>query len=265
MSLRITIHFIALLLCWSTSQSLAEAGIVTKNDQHTNDCQLTLGLSNWLPYQFLSAKGEPSGIQIKLIQQIAAEAGCKLSYKSMTFPEGLKELEYGTIDFMMNATTSEERKKFAHFTVPYRSEFLLLYSTKKYLKKCHELTLEALIRDGFVLGVQNNLVYGPELTRIQNTPELNNKLRYVDDNVQHMELVKKEHLDGVIDDPVVVSYRSTVNTLGKALSSCPLKVSSSQVSLILSKKNVSIDVVERLNRAIGKIRSTAEYSKKWDW
>ena len=231
----------------------------------SNSCELTLGMSNWFPYQSLSSTNEPSGLQIQLLEQIAAEAGCHLRFKSITFPAGLKEIEQGKIDFMMNATVSENRRSFAYFSVPYRSEFLLLYSTKQYLGKCHNLTLEELIRDGFRLGVQPQLVYGPELTKIQNNPQLNKQLLYVDDNVQHVGLVKKEHLDGIIDDPVVVSYRSTVNTTGNILSACPIQISSSPVSFIFSKKSVTPAQVEKFNRAISKIRESNDYIKRWSW
>jgi len=249
--------------CLLFSSSLVSAD--TQSLEHQGACELTLGLSDWQPYQALPTIGQPTGLQIKLIQQIAKEARCTLRYKSMTFPEGLKEIEEGRVDFMMNATQSKHRNSFAYFSIPYRSEFLLLYSTKEYLAKCHNMTLEELIRDGFRLGVQRRLVYGPELKKIQNNPELDKKLLYVNDNVQHVSLIKKEHLDGIIDDPVVVSYRSTVNITGQMLSSCPIEISSSPVSLIFSKKSVSSVQVNRFNRAITKVRSTPEYIKKWSW
>lgn len=230
-----------------------------------NKCELTLGMSNWPPYQMLSKEGIASGLQIKLVKQIADEVGCQLRYKAMTFPQGLIALREGSIDLQMNATPSDDRAKFGHFSVPYRREFLSLYSTKKYREKCQKQSLKQLISDGFILGLQKGLVYGDELTEIQNDPVLSKKLRYVKSNVQHLKVIQEQGLDGIVDDPVVVSYRSTVNYTGDALSSCPIVVSSSPISFIFSKSTVSPQLVKRFNLAIKKIQSTEAYRKQWNW
>lgn len=229
-------------------------------------CNLTLGMSNWLPYQAIADDGKPYGLQVQLIEQIAAQAGCKVNYRSMTFQAGLTELQKGTVDFMVNATPSEERRTIAFFSIPYRNEFLLLYSTKNYLAKCHRMTLEELIRDGFRLGIQYQLYYGEELRLIQQSPELNRLLHYVESNVQHVDLVESKDLDGIIDDPVVVSYRSTINPERSGiLKSCPIQISTSPVSMMFSKKSVTPEMVERFNRAIRAVQATPDYQKRWKW
>jgi polar amino acid transport system substrate-binding protein len=229
-------------------------------------CHLTLGLSNWLPYQAIDSSGKAHGLQVKLLEQIATKAECKLSYRPMTFQVGIKEMKAGKIDFLVNASPSSERQNFAYFSIPYRQEFLLLYSTPKFHKQCQEMSLEDLIRDGFRLAIQEKLFYGEELRAIQNTPELNEKLRYVDNNVQHVELVESEDLDGIVDDPIVVSYRSTLNPVGrKVLKSCPISVSTSPVSFMFSKRTVSLVIVERFNQAIRTIQQTPDYQKQWSW
>jgi polar amino acid transport system substrate-binding protein len=228
-------------------------------------CELTLGMSDWPPYQMLSDDGVASGLQIKLLRQIADEVGCRLKYKSMTFPQGLVALQQGTIDFQMNATASEDRARFGYFSVPYRNEFLSLYSTQTYREQCQSMNLEQLIAEGFVLGLQKDLVYGEELIQIQKDPVLSKKLRYVDSNIQHLKLVESKGLDGIVDDPVVVSYRSTVHITGDALTSCPIVVSSSPISLIFSKVTVTPQLVEQFNSAIKKIQDTEAYHKQWSW
>ena len=195
----------------------------------SSSCELSIGVSNWLPYQSISDSGEAAGKQVKLVKQIAELAGCKLNFKSIKFADGLEQIKVGKTDMQMNASYSAERESYSHFSIPYRKEFLLLYSTPKYAQLCQTATLEELIKEGFKLGLQHHLVYGPELTKIQNTPELNSKIVYTDNNVQHVNLVKNRNLDGVVDDPVVVSYRSALSGTGKALQSCPIVVSASPI------------------------------------
>lgn len=235
-----------------------------KSIQESGDkCHLVMGISNWLPYQSYADGKGAFGLQVNLIEKIMHEAKCSLSYKPMTFPEGLDKLKSGQIDIMMNATVSEKRKSFARFSDAYREEFLSLYSTNKYLERCHQLSLKELIEDGFRLGVQSGLVYGEALTTIQKDNKLNEKLVYVKNNIQHVDLVESKKLDGVIDDPVVVAYRSTIYATGDKLSPCPIVISSTPVSLIYSKQTVSTELVAKINRAISTVKATKDYQKRW--
>lgn len=229
------------------------------------ECSLSVGISNWLPYQHFSKDGVASGKQIELIEQISRLADCDIEYVGVKFSDGLEMLKDGTLDFQMNASVSEERAEYGLFSVPYRKEFLLLYSTPKYHKACQTQSLKQLIQSGFKLGVQYKLVYGSELTEIQKDPELNKRLVYSKNNMQHVELVKENGLDGVIDDPIVVSYRSVSTSGNTRLQSCPIVVSSAPVSLLFSKKSVSVDVVQRFNRAIQEVQKSYQFKKNWTW
>ena len=228
-------------------------------------CKLTLGLSEWLPYQSISDSGEPYGFQIELLKQIISEADCQLSYQSVKFSDGIKALAAGKLDVMMNATISEERQGFAYFSIPYRNEFMLLYSNPEWLARCQKLGLRELVQRGFRLAVQKDVVFGKELQEIQTDPELNQKLIYINNDSPHVDLVKKLNVDGIIDDPVVVAYLSTINKTGNSLKSCPIKISSSPVSFMFSKKSVPAHIVNRFNQAIRTIQSTSQYKKRWNW
>ncbi len=83
--------------------------------------------------------------------------------------------------------------------------------------------------------------------------------------MQHLQLVIEHELDGIVDDPVVVSYRSAINITGNALSSCPIVVSSSPVSLIFSKKTVPLELVKKIDLVIWEIKQNKDYQKTWVW
>jgi polar amino acid transport system substrate-binding protein len=142
---------------------------------------------------------------------------------------------------------------------------MLLYATKPYLSKCKTMSLVELLKDGFRLGVQENVVFGSIMRQIQADPELNSRLIYIENDSPHAELVKLKNLDGIIDDPVVVAYRSTINDTGKFLNACPITISSSPVRLMFSKKSVPESIVERFNQAIIQVKTSKEYKKHWDW
>lgn len=228
-------------------------------------CALTLSVADWPPYEYINAKGQPKGIQIDLIKTIAEKVDCHLSYKSMPYGLALEAIRKGEVDLLMNATPTKERQIYGHFSIPYRKEFLLLYATETYHEKCKSLSLEELIKDGFQLGLQRGLVFGKKIEKIQKDPLLSQKIRYFDEDVQHVEFVKKHHLDGIVDDPVVVSYRTATIAKGRILKACPIVVSTTDISFLFSKKTISNDIVSRFNVAIEEIMQTREYQKKWIW
>ena len=244
---------------------LLNAAEVPKKQSAHNQCTLTVGMDHWPPYQLFNAQGGVSGTQVTLLRKIARRIDCSLTFKRMTYPEALSALEKGEIDMQLNASFTEERTRFAHFSSPYRAEFMLLYSTEKYIEKCQSMTLEQLIKDGFKLAVQYGIAYGPEMRRIQQDSELNKKLYYVNTSVQHIELLREKNLDGVIDDPTVVAYRSLVNSTGDALQACPITISYDPLSFMFSKATRDREFVDRVNFAIEQEKQTDYYRQNWVW
>lgn len=222
-------------------------------------------MDHWPPYQVFEEDGNVTGLQINLVRKIADQVGCLLRFRKMSYPKALQALEAGKIDMQLNASFTEERTRFAHFSAPYRAEFMLLYSTERYAEKCQTMSLVELIQDGFKLAVQHGVAYGPELSKIQQSPTLKNKLFYVENSVQHLQLLKEKNLDGVVDDPAVVSYRSSINSTGDALRSCPIVISHDSLSFMLSKKTINREFVRRLNLAIERVKQTEYYRTNWVW
>ena len=222
-------------------------------------------MDHWAPYQMFEPDGNVKGLQITLVRKIADEIGCELNFTKLSYYDAQQALKKGIIDMQLNAAYTKERARFAHFTSPYRAEFMLLYSTPKYLERCQTSSLQELIRDGFRLAVQNGIAYGPELTKIQNIPELNSKLFYVESSIYHLKLLRENNMDGVVDDPTVVAYRASINSTHDDLFSCPIVVSHEPLSFMLSKKTISRQFVTKMNLAIEKIKQTEYYRSNWVW
>ena len=228
----------------------------------TDDCVLTVGLADWLPYQHFTQKGQAAGIQVDLVNQIAKLAGCELRYIPIKFSKSIKRLEKGSIDLMFNATVTAERRDFALFSHSYRQEMLVLYSTKKYAEECRNKSIKELIQDGFKMGLQKESLYGKAVSEVQKIPELNQKIVYFDHTAHDFDWVYQNNLDGFIDDPAIVSYRSRKEGEIGRLHACQLTVSS-PVSLMFSKKTVSQSIVNEFNKAIDTVKQSDSYRNLW--
>ncbi len=261
--LRILILFLSLL----TSSLLAVEVRAESNGSAPDGakCLLTVGMDHWPPYQIYQSDGSVVGLQVTLVKRIAKDLNCELKFQRMSYLDAQEALQKGTIDMQINAAYTKDRAKFAYFSTPYRAEFMMLYSTQKYYEKCQTMSLEELIRDGFKLAVQHGIVYGKELTNIQQDPELNQKLYYVNSGVQHLKLLRDKNLDGVVDDPAVVAYRSSVNASGDTLKACPITISQDSLSFMLSRKTQKESFLKRLNKAIETVKQTEYYRSNWVW
>ena len=164
---------------------------------------------------------------------------------------------------VLNATITDSRREFANFSIPYRTEILVLYATAPFIDRCQKDSLAVLINDGFKLGLQKESVYGASVDNILKHPKLRKKIHYMDNISENYDLVMKNEIDGIIDEPITAAYHIRKNHLEKKLMSCQVTVYSNPISLMFSKKSVSPEIIERINAAITKVKQTDYYKNAW--
>ena len=234
-------------------------------DKQDSTCILKANYTEWRPYQYFDEDGQPAGMQVELLNQIANLAGCQLQFERRSFNQTIDEIADGKLDMGINATVTDDRKNFVYFSAPYRNEIFTLYSTGLYVESCRLNDLETLIGSGFRLGLQKQSYYGKQMQEIQNSSTLNKNIYYFENISQHFQLIKKDRIDGIIDDPMIVAYRLRKDKMGPLLHSCHKIITSNPVSLMFSKKTVSKDIVNRFNNAIKKIKASKYYRQTWGW
>ncbi|KAF0158586.1 MAG: histidine kinase [Syntrophaceae bacterium] len=90
-----------------------------------------VGVYENAPKVFTSEKGQPSGIFIDIIEDIAKHEGWKLEYVTGTWVEGLDRVARGEIDLMPDVAYTAEREKIYSFhKVPVLSSWYLIYAPK---------------------------------------------------------------------------------------------------------------------------------------
>jgi ABC-type amino acid transport substrate-binding protein len=91
-----------------------------------------VGVYENAPKVFTSEKGQPSGIFIDVIEEIAKREGWNLEYISGTWVEGLDRVARGEIDLMPDVAYSAEREKIYSFhKVPVLSSWYLIYTLRR--------------------------------------------------------------------------------------------------------------------------------------
>ena len=94
-------------------------------------CDETLKVSaaqQWPPYSYLE-DGVYKGLDIEILELVLTKA--KLCWQYVSFPSSaraFKEVENNRVDLIFAASWNLQRERFAQFSVPYRTESMVLFS-----------------------------------------------------------------------------------------------------------------------------------------
>jgi len=118
------------------------------------NCQMTMGVDAWEPYQYMKVGNIVAGLDVELVQAVTTDMQCDLNVVQGSWLELLKLLKDGEIDFVMGASKTDERMEFAHFSAPYRQERFQLYVRTEHADLPAD-NLKSFIEAGRKVGVVN--------------------------------------------------------------------------------------------------------------
>ena len=92
------ILFVVAIVAWSTGSSIA-----------AQRCVKAAGLVNAFPYSYLDESGEPAGIYINLVREIAAGADWELEVRLMQYVPAMEALRTGQVDLILSVPAGDAR------------------------------------------------------------------------------------------------------------------------------------------------------------
>ncbi|WP_435276380.1 substrate-binding periplasmic protein [Psychrobium sp. nBUS_13] len=222
--------------------------VLSASNAFACDKTLIFGISyeSWEPYY--SIKGEQhTGSEIDFLKLVLADAN--ICYKTVRVPSSeraLLELKKGNIDLLLSASNNESRAGHAHFSEPYRTEYIRIFWHKSAPSKLKNATLNEILEFGFHGAVNLGSYFGPI-----NQPLIEKSLsiRRVATLRQRIDLVSHHRVDFAIEDEAAgLQYIHCHNIENIELH--PYIVHSDQVSFMFSKKSVPYSIVEKINASI---------------
>ncbi len=88
------------------------------------------GDSDYAPFSFIDKTGNPSGLEIDVLEAIAASGDLKLSYHLSRWDSALAYIQTGKTDIIVGIIFSEEREKCLDFTIPVHTEYYSIFIRK---------------------------------------------------------------------------------------------------------------------------------------
>ncbi|HRQ63656.1 MAG TPA: transporter substrate-binding domain-containing protein [Xanthomonadaceae bacterium] len=220
-----------------------------------------MGWDPWEPYHFEDIDGSVRGIEVDMVQTIAAGAGCRVKFVRGDWATLLRQLRDGDVQILGSATATPEREEIAMFSAPYRDESFRLYVRADEAREYEGDSLAALIETGMRLGVTLGYVYSEEVTTLQDREDL--QAQFVESPEAEFNFVAlaEHHVDGVLEDPNVASAIIRRRGWQDQIEMHPIDLGSSEVSFMFSRASVDEELVERFNRSLAALRTSGEIDR----
>lgn len=226
------------------------------------------GWYSWQPYQFNQATSTGTklvGMDIWLIKYLASKVKLDIMYQEVAWSQHQLDLEKGDRDIASGATYSEDRAKYAYFSIPYRFEEDSLFTSRDGAKKLNFANIKEFLAQirlqNYRLGVVNGFMYASNEINdfIKDDTNRDIIVKYPEDLYSLKALINGD-IDGFIADRVVGASIVLNNALDKKVEEIPLNIKT-PIHLMFSKKTVPIEIVEKFNSAITKFVDSDEYKR----
>lgn len=224
-------------------------------------CKFTMGFDVWEPYQFIGFGREVQGMDIELINLVAEKLKCDVEYKQDSWGNLLSLLKAGEIDFVLGASITEERKAFALFSEPYRSEEFQLYIRADEEHKYRQASVADFIRDNHKLGTIGEYFYGDELSNLMDDDKYASLFIPAFMGEINLARLIDGDIDGFLEDSFVGASLIRRKGLDKYIAAHQAKINTGDVYVMFSRVKVKPEVVDDFNTALRSIKNNGEYDK----
>lgn len=224
-------------------------------------CHLNVAWHHWEPYQYIQHSKTVSGIDVELTNLITEKAGCDVTYVNQPWVRTIKEIELGKVDMAMAATKTPEREVSAFFSKPYRDEHFSVFVARQNVSNYNFPSVSRLLDAKFSLGIVRGFYYGEQFHKgLASNHELFTVVENLND-LGNLKMLSFGRIDGALIETRVGNYLLKTNGYKDRFTKLPLHVNESVVHLMMSKKTVSDETLDRINRAIEDTISSNVYEE----
>jgi len=208
--------------------------------------------SYWPPYVILK-NNTLGGVEIDVLKAIFKNSPYCLNFSVL--PSSLRafeELKQGRVDLIFAASKTADRAEYAHFTLPYRVEKMLLY---KHASSPNVNSINALFKKSLTVGVNRGSVFGDAFEQLRT--QYANQVVLTEESKKRFTLLNKQRINFLIDDSLVAQYftKQYSNIMPAPLVE-PINVNN--VHFMLSKKTVTADDIAAINSYITNNKAVIE-------
>ena len=207
----------------------------------------------WPPYIYQGGDGALTGADVELAQAIVREAGCTLEVVP-ELPSLRREMLFrqGKLDLMLAASRTEERRRYARFSAPYRQEYVGLFAATDKIQQFAKIdSFDAIARRRIALLAPRAGWYGPDYARAAGAQDAGMWRNTFGTFRQGIQMFRAGRAELIMGDTAALQHEAKQQ--GVALSALPYVPFHAPVHLMLNASNTTQDQLARINSAIARL------------
>ena len=217
-------------------------------------CEMRVGYEPWEPY-IVEQNGEFSGPEYDTLMTLSHAAGCQLTFLNIPWARALILLENNEIDMLYGASQTPERRRFARFSKPYRTDHLVLMQRQP--SPLPAISFEQWVEDhlshqaNHKIGLIPGFYYGNQIGAFieQITQQSLHTFTRTDDQQQKM--LESGRIEGYLINELAAKAQQYASAT--ALHFVRLNEDQPEPMHLMFARSVSVDIVKRFDDAIAEL------------
>ena len=254
-------------MAWAMRVVLALVAMWPSTGHAGGEKTLIGGWSAFPPYsdvELVRGQRRWTGFDVDLLAAIAKRAGYTIFADEIEWADLVRGIKLGTRDIAASATRTTEREKFALFSVPYRTETMVLVLPRGKGGTLPADTVAGLVaqftKRKFRLGVEKGAAYPSKAIQAFLADPANSSQIHAMQEPDLLPALLAGRIDGYLAERIVAA--AEIDELGAAgvVEEHPV-MAHGDIYLMFSKASVSPQVVADFNRAIEEVRADPIYRR----
>lgn len=216
---------------------------------------------DYVPYQYTSEKGQLVGMDVDIAIAVTKLMGCTLSLRELPAKRAQHLLKEGELDLMAAASITSERHQYAHFSLPYRDEKVVLFVRQDRSIELQGLTLTSAVQLGLKIGAGLGGWYGIEYQSVKEQALSKKILLLKSSTEQRIKMLVHELLDVAVADLYVGYFHGAKYQRKASIESLPHVLNNDPVHFMLSRKTVNGEQLDAFNQALTQFIKSDHYQK----
>lgn len=218
-------------------------------------CTFRVGYDSYGVYSYTDGTGRAGGIDNDVVRAFAEELDCAVSFEELPWQRILLAIEAGQLDLTSSASLTEERLRFARFSVPYRQAEVAIYVRRGETERFALEGLQDIPEIGLRLGIVTGYYYGKEFEALMKDDRFAAQIDPAVDYDINIRKLLHGRIDAFIVDDAGVMV-SALRRLGVAdrIERYPLSLPGDDLHFMFSRKTVDASRVEEVNHVLERMR-----------
>lgn len=233
-----------LLLPWAASQA----------------CVKSLRWHDDPPYSMRLADGSVGGLNVELHTMVLQRLGCRVELVEMPFARALTELQLGRLDLLPGTFDRPERRAYALFSQPAVEVRNLLFVRRDDAPRLQGKGLSNLVADGWRIGVQVGVVYGPAYAELLQDPVAAARLQAVPKRNSLWMMLERGRVDAVPADELSAAHELRSLDLQHRVVASALVLSNEAAGTAFSRRRNDEAFVRRFDAALQAMKADGSHA-----